>query len=216
MILVLFLCIILFILSLSMFLTLASTLKIDIRKLNIYNWNKGINKEKLTKEFLINVSLYLFGKFKIFNLKIDNNKINKWNIKEKVKNIDFNKMKTDISLEKEDIKLLKKLKIDLEKFHLNLSLGTIDMNLTTCINFVFITLVSILLGKNIKQYDENKYKYQILPIYNNRNSLNLQFSCILNVKKVHIINIVYILIKRRRVEKNERTSNRRAYAYSHE
>ena len=216
MILVLFLCFIIFIISLSMFLTVVSTLKIDINNLKIYNWDKGINKEKLEKEFLINIGLYLFGKLKIFNLKIDNNKISKWNIKEKVKNMDFNKMKTDISLEKEDIKLLKKLQIDLEKFYLNLNVGTIDMNITTWVNFIIITLVSILLGKTIKQYDENKYKYQILPIYNNKNSLNLQLSSIIKVKMVHIINIVYVLIKRRRVDKNERTSNRRAYAYSHE
>ena len=86
-ILVLFLSFIAFVISLSMFVTIASTLRIDINNLKIYNWDKGINKEKLEKEFLINISLYLFGKFKIFNLKIDNNKVNKWNIKEKVKNI---------------------------------------------------------------------------------------------------------------------------------
>lgn len=54
-----------------------------------------------------------------------------------------------------------------------------------------------------------------MPMYRFGNSINLSLNCIINVKMVHIIYVIYILLKKGMI-KNERTSNRGAYDYSYE
>ena len=58
--------------------------------------------------------------------------------------------------------------------------------------------------------------FNVTPIYNNPNLINIEFSGIFEIKMIHIINIIYILNKKEGVEKNDGTSNRRAYDYSYE
>ena len=61
------------------------------------------------------------------------------------------------------------------------------------------------------------YNYTIEPIYQNKNIYKIQFNCIIQVKMVHIINVIYIFLKKGRSDLNERTtSNRRSYGYSYE
>ena len=79
----------------------------------------------------------------------------------------------------------------------------------------FINIITSILVSNNKNKKIN-YFLKIDPIYQNQNIVNLQFNCIISLKIVNIINIIYILKKKGRVDKNERTSNRRSYAYSYE
>ena len=66
-------------------------------------------------------------------------------------------------------------------------------------------------------YKKEKYEYKIKPIFGKQNFLKICIDCIINLKMVHIINIIYILKKKRSVNKyDKRTSDRRAYAYSNE
>ena len=77
-------------------------------------------------------------------------------------------------------------------------------------------IISYLLRQNM--VDFKRQKFIIQPVYCNQNLLNLVFSGIFEIKMIHIINIIYVLIKGRGKEwKNERTtSNRRAYGHSYE
>jgi len=214
MVLVLFLLGIVLIVSLITFLILLSTLRIDIKKLNIITDN---NKEdNIEKDLLIYIALYLMGKWKLLQIKIDDQKLKKLNVKEKIQKIDIQKLKQKKLVNRDSLKILKKLPIEIDKFYLKLNVGTIDITLTTIINFIIILIISMILPRIIKKYDSKKYYYEIKPIYGNRNMVNLDFACIINIKIVHIINILYLLLKKERVNRNERTSNRRAYDYSYE
>ena len=55
-----------------------------------------------------------------------------------------------------------------------------------------------------------------MPKYGDENFIDLQFNGIFEIKMIHIINTICIEKKKRRVEENERTSNRRSYDYSYE
>ena len=81
------------------------------------------------------------------------------------------------------------------------------------------TLISFFLKltvKNVNLRNKREYYYKIEPVYNT-NIINLRLNCIINVKMVHIINIIYIFLnKKGRSDKYERTSNRRSYDYSNE
>jgi len=60
-----------------------------------------------------------------------------------------------------------------------------------------------------------KSEFIVKPLYNLGNSIKFNLNCIISVKVVHIIYVIYILLKKRRAS-NERASNRRSYDYSYE
>ena len=78
---------------------------------------------------------------------------------------------------------------------------------------------NITILKEAKRFDTKyqNYIYNIKPIYNNKNLYKINLNCIIEIKMVHIINIIYMLLKKGR-KKNEcsTTSNRKPYAYSYE
>ena len=69
----------------------------------------------------------------------------------------------------------------------------------------------------ITRLKKERYIYNIKPLYYNKNLYKINLNCIIEIKMVHIINIIFILIKKGR-KKNEQstTSNRKPYAYSYE
>ena len=88
--------------------------------------------------------------------------------------------------------------------------------LTAFIVFFVSTLISVLLP-NIVKKSKNKYcDYIVQPIYVDKNVYKIEFNCIIELKIVHIISIIYFLAKKGRSDKNERASNRRSYEYGYE
>ena len=71
------------------------------------------------------------------------------------------------------------------------------------------------LRNQIKKYNENQ-KFLIQPIYINQNLINIECSGIFEIEMIHIINTICIVNKKRKGDKNERTSNRRSYDYGYE
>ena len=116
---------------------------------------------------------------------------------------------------KSDIDVLKKLNPKLQEIKLELKLGTEDVILTSFLIAIISIIISMLLSKVIEKFDEKKYKYQILPIYNSQNSIKIALEGIIDIKLVNIISILFRLWFRRD-KIDERTSNRRAYANSNE
>lgn len=190
-------------------LILLSNIKLEVTKLHISN----NETEKINILFKSKIRLYLFGKIPIFKITIDNNKIR--NLYKSGK-IDINKLKGNKQLNKEALKLLKNMKIRIEKFKLKGYIGTENAAFTAFLVTFLNIIISIIINQKINQYKKEKYKYAVDSVYINQNIVNLEINCIISVKMVHIINVIYILFKKGRVNKNERTSNRRSYAYSNE
>lgn len=213
MVLVLFL---LFILLLVIIL-LISTIKINITKLEVSNEYSDTPE---VKEIEVSIGVYILNKLKIFEKHIDKEKLKQMkksknidkiknkllngdNIKDKKKNIKF------------DLSIIKQLKVKLHNIDLELELGTEDVILTSFLICIIAIAISMVLAKTIEKYDENKYKYKILPIYNSKNSIKIALKSIISIKLVNIISIIFRLFFRSD-EIDKRTSDRRTYANSNE
>jgi hypothetical protein len=130
----------------------------------------------------------------------------------KIEEIDFNEAKKYIKTNKEIFSLFKKIKI--EYLNLSIKIGVEDAVLTSYIVAVISSVISIILPYFVENNDNEKYKYVIEPIYN-KSTFQMYLNSIVSIKIVHIIYVIYNLTKKGR-DKNESTSNRRSYAYSHE
>jgi hypothetical protein len=187
-----------------------STLKIEIINLKIDT------KNKIKNEYDFKISLNLFNKIKWFQIQIDKNKFRKFDdkIKLKILNKIINRKKKHIKVNK--IEIIKTLQIKLDKFQFYLMFETEDAIFTSYFTAIISTIIAIVVKNTINKFNKEKYKYEITPMYGNTNFLKLNLNCIINVKMVHIINVIFIILQKRSDNKNARTSNRRAYDYSHE
>ncbi len=193
-----------------------STIKINIQKLNFNN--EEVNS---ALDYSFFIELYFLDKIKIFSLMINPEKLEKlnkkMNLETKIKQVNFSKIKNELPNKNEIKELVKKLKIKLDEFHLILQIGTEDVIITSAIVTGIASILGIMLAKLIKNYNDEKYRYEIMPVYKNKNMVKLSFDCIIKVKMIHIINIIYTLVSKRKEKiKYERTSNRRSYDYSYE
>lgn len=203
MVLVFIICILIFLLLLITF----STIRIQIENFELSN----MENEKKPKNYKIKIALYLFNKIKWIWFNFDDKKIQKISQKSKWTEVDIKKY-----FDVKDIKLVKKLSPKISFLNLKVKFGTFDILATTYIVAILSTFIAVLLPYTIKKYKKENYYYEILPVYSDKNLYEIKLNCIIEEKMVHIISIVHALLKKRRVDKNERTSNRRSYAYSHE
>ena len=190
-------------------LMLVTSIKINIKDLEITNMSNSKNKIFFNSE----IRLYLFGKILCFKKSIDTLKINNSIIKNRLKKINIYS-NTNI-----DIKTIKKIKKELpkfEKFHLYIKLGTEDVILTSFIVFLTSTILSISLPQLIEDNSIKNIKYKIEPQFSNKNIYSIKFQSIICLKMVNIINIIYIILQKRRESRDERASNSRTYANSYE
>lgn len=205
-----FLGILIFILLL-LSLILFSTIKIEIEDLKLANMPV---KQKV--EYKIKIALYLAGYIKWLGISFDKEKVKKMLAKIPVQKIDLKKVEQDFKIQ--DLKVLEKLKPKLSKLNLKLSIGLENPIITSFIVAVIASGVSIVLPHIVKQVSHQKYEYTISPIYQNKNLYKIGLNCIIELKMVHIINVIYILIKKGKSDENERTttSHRKSYGYSYE
>ncbi len=194
-----------------------STLKINVEKLEISN---EVENTPIVKEIEVSFGIYILNKIKIFNKHIDKENIQ--NIKnskstEKFKNKFLNgaNIKEKRQNVKMDLNILKQLKPKLKEMNLELKLGTEDVVLTSFLICIISIAISMILAKTIEEYNEDKYKYIIIPNYNNKNSIKIILKGIIDIKLVNIISIIFRLWFRRD-EYAKRTSNRRTYDNSNE
>ena len=181
-----------------------STLRLNVKKLNISNFENGTKLDNFKKEIVIFFELYLFGKVPILKINIDKNSYSKMNIENNITK-DINNLK--------NLRIFDNIKnLEFKEAKFDLQLGTEEVMAT-----VFaITFISTILSIIFINSDRKKVNYKVMPLYQFGNSVNLHFNCIISVKMVHIIHIIIQLIKEGKVIKNERTSNRRSYDYSYE
>lgn len=207
----------LFLISLFIIIILISNLKISVKKFEVSN---EIENTDFLKSFTVSIGIYIFNKIKIFNKDITKQELEKVKDSKKIEKLKNKFLKKEtIKQRKQDIKMdidiLKKLNPTLEKIKLDLKLGTEDVVLTSFLIVIVSIIISMILSKVIKKYDEKRYKYIIIPVYNNSNSIKVTLEGIIDIKLVNIISIIFILLFRRdKIDK--RTSDRGSHVNSNE
>ena len=171
-------------------------------------------KRHIKKDYKVIIKLCILKKIPTLKVNITKTKLEKMKIKEKIKNIDFKIIQNKNKFDKNAIKAIKKSNININKINLNLEIGTENATLTSVIVPAISTILAILLSRKIE--NPKNQLFIIQPVYINQNLINIVFSGIFEMKMIHIINIIYILNRKKGVNKHERTSNRRSYDYSYE
>ena len=180
------------------------------------------NSKHLNDTYKVIIKVKALGIIPILKKVYDKNKINdinkKLDISKKIKKIDINKviesLKEDNKLNKDLIKKFIKDMFQIIKIDFKIELGTENAAITAIMIGILSTLISIALRNKIK--NTNLQRYKIIPKYCNHNLINIDISGIFGIKLIHIINIIYILVKEKGESKYERTSNRKSYGYSYE
>ena len=206
------------------FLILLSTFRIEIRNFEATNMNnekkKNISEDDKTKKqnssgYAVILSFYLFNKIKWISFHLNDEKMRKAYTKMHLERIDLKKLEKDFKWEY--LKIIKKIHVKIPYFNLKIKIGLESPVITALLVSIFSAIISIFLPYFATDYKKENYKYIIQPIYQNQNLYKIKFNCIIQVKMVHIINVIYLFIKKGRSDVNERaTSDRRSYGYSYE
>lgn len=204
----LFFCAILGIMLLSIVLIAFSSIKLNIKKAKISNFENGIRKKKVEKEFLVYIELHLFGKIKIARIRLKEELLGK--IKQQAEKEDISK---DMKKLKEfNVKeILKKLKIEVEVLNLEAQIGIEDVILTSSA----VTIMSAILGILLRNINHDNLYYNIMPVYQFGNIINTHFNCLISVKIIHIIQVGYIILKKQKTKKEQKQDTRK-YDYSYQ
>ena len=132
-------------------------------------------EEKINEDGKIYVYLLLFNKIKLFRKNVRNIPM---------KDVKFETSDFDIKIFKnKDIKinyleLIQNINRDIKNIDLNVNIGTEDAGITA----ILVGILAGILGIIIK-----KSKYQILPIYANRNLLKINLNGIFTIYLMHYI-----------------------------
>ena len=201
----------LIIVAILVIILLFSNFKINIKNIKVST--EKINGRVLNDNYEIIIYWNIFNMLPILKIILTKEKLEKINIKNKISRIDFTKIK-EKNIDKKKIKEIKKYKPRIEYINLYIDIGTEDAALTSCI----VTIISSIFGIILKQPLANSKRniFIINPVSTNKKLLKLELNCIIKIKMLHIIYIIYILKKKRRDDEYVRTSNRRTYGYSYE
>lgn len=178
-----------------------------------------MDKDYNNKDFIIIITFFIFQKIAIFKIKVNNEKIERALNNEKIRRVireqEIKMIKNRKGLDKEIFRGIRDIKIDVEEMNLNVFIGTENASITAFIIPIVSTILATILSKSIKKHN-NKQVFSITPVYINQNLINIEFSGIFQIKMIHIINTICRVNKRRKGDRNERTSNRRSYDYGYE
>ena len=191
-----------------------SKININIKKVKISSSIKNY-----IEDYQIEVALIILSKFPIFKRnfsKQEKCKKHKKITKLVDKNIEKLRSGKNVKLDKEILIYIKNtIRTITKRLDIKMEIGTEDAALTAILIPIIYTLSYNILRVNILNY--NSQNLNINPLFINKNLLNIVLIGIFEIKLSHIIHIVYMLNKKNKgVNKNERTSNRRAYGYSYE
>lgn len=204
----------LYILGILFFLltiVLLTQIRIRIENFSLANFEK--EKTGTKKNFKVIFELSFLGKIKYYSKNLNHTKIREKLKKQKLEEIDLEKAKQYLPKKKEWLIILKQIKI--EQFKLSLKIGTGDVFLTTMMIPILCSLLSSILLYVSQGQAKEQFFYRVDPLYQEEYQYKIKFDSIINIKIVHIIFIIYIILKRR-VEKDGRTSYRKPYDFSYE
>lgn len=176
---------------------LVSKVKINIKHLQKY-------QKSLKIHFNVNLGVYLFGFIKIFGVTLKEDGIHFLFFRFPYNKIKIDKKSIKTVKEFSIIDILKSLNLKLDKFYINLNIGTENVMLTVFTVFIISTFLSIVSSKNRKQINFKNYYYKITPIYNS-NEFIFYTSMQISIK---ILNIIKTL-----VSINKNTKKRKQYNF---
>ena len=162
-----------------------SKLEIEIQNLKIDTEKpKG---EKINKDSKIFVYVFIFKKFKILkkdrkNMKLQNRDLDIKLLKNKDIEIDYRELLKSINIKKVD---------------LNIQLGTEDAALTAVLTGMIGAVLGIILRKP---------KYEIIPIFSNKNFLKIKLNCIISID---LTQYIYKLISSKLKDLGAKNLNRK-------
>lgn len=211
MILVLFLFGLIILIGITAILIIASTLHIQIKNLSISNM-----QTKNNNKYAIIFSIYFANKIKYIWFNLNSKRAKKIYSKVQLEKIDLKKFKKVFKLS--DLKELTKLHLKILDLNLDMNIGTKSPLVTSFLVVTISNAISLLLPHLVNNLKDNRYFYNIKPLYYNKELYKINLDCIIEIKMVHIINVIYYIFFKKGRRKNERstTSNRKSYAYSHE
>lgn len=211
MILVLFLSGLIILIGITAILIIASTLHIQIKNLSISNM-----QTKNNTKYAIIFSIYFANKIKYFWFNLNSKRAKKIYSKVQLEKIDLKKFKKVFKLS--DLKELTKLHLKISDLNLEMNIGTKSPLVTSFLVVTISNAISLLLPHLVNNLKDNRYFYNIKPLYYNKELYKINLDCIIEIKMVHIINVIYYIFLKKGRRENERstTSNRKSYAYSHE
>jgi hypothetical protein len=211
MILVLFLFGLIILIGITAILIIASTLHIQIKNLSISNM-----QTKNNTKYAIIFSIYFANKIKYIWFNLNSKRAKKIYSKVQLEKIDLKKFKKVFKLS--DLKELTKLHLKISDLNLDMNIGTKSPLVTSFLVITISNAISLLLPHLVNNLKDNRYFYNIKPLYYNKELYKINLNCIIEIKMVHIINVIYYIFLKKGRRKNERstTSNRKSYAYSHE
>ncbi len=198
------------ILATSILLIIFSKLKIEVINFRFTSQQK----RHINEDYKVIIKLMILSKIPILKVNITKTKLEKMKLKEKVKSIDIDILNNKNKFDKKVFKALRESNINISKFDLKVEIGTENASMTSIIVPAISTVIAILLQRKIKKFENQTFIMK--PVFINKNLINMVFSGIFEIKMIHIINIIYILTRKKGVKKYERTSNRRSYDYSYE
>lgn len=159
---------------------------------------KRANSSKI--QFDIKLTLFLFGFLPMggFSVKEDGVRFLCFKIPFSFLKMDKNRIKgwKDFPI----LASLKALNFKLEKFNLDLKIGTEDVLFTTFLVFVISTFLSVFCTKHAKKIDLKKYQYDVEPKYQ-KNVLEFELLSRFSVKIPNLLRALFFM-KRWKKQKN--------------
>lgn len=199
----------LFVILILIILFITSKIIIEVEEFNFLS--KMPKKQKTNYRLVAKVCI--LNKIPMIKINLTKERMVKLKNKGVFKNIGIKEIERDLNPENLP-KIIKKNKVEIKKFNFIIEFSTENASLTAILVPIISTLISFIIRLKIKEYKDQNFK--VKPLFYNQNLVNIEFSGIFEIKMIHIINIIYILNKKKGEDKNERTSNRRSYAYSYE
>lgn len=192
---------------------LLSEIQIEIKNLKI--GNKEEKKGRIKDKYEVKITLYFLEKIPILWFRLNDKKIRRISKSKQLEKIDLKAIEKNVRFNKETIQIIKNTKIKISKLNLRIDLGTEDAIVTSYLIAFIAGVIGIILPHVVQKNKINNCKYIVNPIYQNRNIYHVNLDSIISIKIVHIIYSMLFFIKKGR-DRNERPSNRRAYAYRYE
>ena len=204
-----------FLFFISVFIIFICILIFSKIRIEIINFKfTSMSEKHLNEDYKIIIKLRIFSKFTIIKIILTEKKLKRLNLQQEAKIIKTRIIENKSKIDKKIFKVMKKIKINIKKINLSINIGTENASLTALLVAIISSITGIVFRKSIIY--SKKQSFRIVPVYINKNLINIAVSGIFEIKMIHIINIMYVLNKKEGVKKNERTSNRRTYDYSYE
>lgn len=182
---------ILIIINLIILLILFSNIKVIVDSLKFTYQNKNIEFDLDSK-----ITFYLFDKVKLFEYKIDEDKMKE---SMSLNKINIEKLKENKEINKEILKEIKNSSYSIEKFNIEGILGTEDSAFTAISYGIINSIIPIYIMKKINDVED--YKNEFKSVYKNKNILNINVSLIISIKIVYLLNtILKIYNKQKRIK----------------